>query len=85
ATDCAGCRAIVEDGKTGFLLPTGSTQEIVKCIAALAANRELAAEMGRNATEAVRRRGFDEADVQLSFARIYRMALETRSHGMRGV
>ncbi len=49
ATDVPGCREIVEDGVTGLLVPPRESEPLADAIAALLADPELCARMGRAA------------------------------------
>ena len=51
-SDQAG--SIVEHGRTGLIVKTGSVQDLVEALDCLASDRELCANLGRNATEAVK-------------------------------
>lgn len=46
ATDIPGCRAVVQDGVNGFLVPVGDSQALADRIAALLMDRELRQRMG---------------------------------------
>lgn len=49
STDVPGCREVVQHGKTGFLVPLKSTDELADAMQTLIADRELAAQMGMEA------------------------------------
>lgn len=51
ATDVGGTRRIVEDGKSGFVVPVGDVPAVVNALAVLARRPEDAAAMGRRAYE----------------------------------
>lgn len=46
-TDIPGCRDVVEDGKTGLLVPTKSPDQLALALAKLILNSEMRQEMGR--------------------------------------
>jgi len=53
ATDIPGCREIVLDGETGYLVPTRDTKALVKAIERLIADPDLCGHMGTNARRLV--------------------------------
>lgn len=56
ATRCGGPEEIVEDGKTGFLVPVGDVDAMAKAMRLLLADPALASRMGAAAAELVRTR-----------------------------
>jgi len=49
ATDVGGTREIIEDGKTGFLIKTGDTEQLAHKLHRLLTDTDLREELGRNA------------------------------------
>ena len=47
ATDIRGCRQVVEDGRTGYLVPVRSPEQLAVAIRALTTDESLRSEMGR--------------------------------------
>jgi len=62
ATDIRGCRQVVEDGETGFLVPPCSPQQLAAAVARLAGDPQLRHRMGTAAT-AKAHREFDQGTV----------------------
>jgi glycosyltransferase involved in cell wall biosynthesis len=54
ATRMPGCTDVIEDGRTGLLVPPGAPQELAQAIIALLDDRIAADAMGRRAAERVR-------------------------------
>ncbi len=52
-TDVAGLPELIQDGKTGFIVPSAQPEALRKRIAYLLANPRIAADMGRRAREVV--------------------------------
>jgi glycosyltransferase involved in cell wall biosynthesis len=65
-TDIRGLREVVDDGKTGKLIPTGSADQIAKAIIYMINNRKEAIEMGKKG----RRKVEKEFDERIIFDRI---------------
>ena len=68
ATDIAGCRGVVEDGESGFLVPVKDSDKLAASINALCRDAELRKKMGQRGrqiilngftSEIVTRRTFD--------------------------
>jgi len=55
ASDCAGNRALVKDGETGLLFDPRDPAAMADCLARALGDRDLAADLGRRAREAVAR------------------------------
>ncbi len=51
ATDIPGCRALVKEGKTGFLIPPGDGDRLTDSLGRLIENRQLRDELSENARE----------------------------------
>jgi len=51
--DTPGCREVVEDGKTGFIVPVKSSEALAKAINELLSNKDLRIEMGKREREFV--------------------------------
>lgn len=49
ATDVPGCREVVKDGETGFLVPADNATALAQAIERLAISKELRARMGASA------------------------------------
>ena len=49
ATDIRGCREVVDDGETGFLVPVRDAKALEQAIERLIENKELRSEMGKKA------------------------------------
>jgi glycosyltransferase involved in cell wall biosynthesis len=62
ATDIRGCRQVVEDGASGFLVPVRNSGSLGSAIKRLIAEEDLRARMGRAGSEKARRE-FDEQTV----------------------
>jgi glycosyltransferase involved in cell wall biosynthesis len=83
AAEIGGLGELVEDGVTGFLVPPAEPEPLAAAIAALAADRELAARMG----EAGRRRALDRFLQERCTDRtelLYRALLASRGRGNGG-
>lgn len=72
ASDVAGCREVVVDGKTGRLVPPSDPQALLDALHALIATPALRAEMGRQARKRVEEGGFDEETIARAFLALYR-------------
>ncbi|TAN23130.1 MAG: glycosyltransferase family 1 protein [Acidobacteria bacterium] len=73
ATDVPGCREIVQEGLTGFLIPPGDALELADRVARLAADAGLRARMGANGRRLVAAE-FDESRVVQATLRVYEQA-----------
>jgi glycosyltransferase involved in cell wall biosynthesis len=62
ASDIRGCREVVLDGDTGFLVPPGNVQQMVGAIERLHDDRNLAARMGERARDHIVK-NFNNKDV----------------------
>ncbi|MGH7792797.1 MAG: glycosyltransferase family 4 protein, partial [Thermodesulfobacteriota bacterium] len=65
-----GLREIVQDAKTGFLIPPGNVDTLAEALLKLLSNRELAEEMGR-AGHKLAKEHFSEAAYVDRFIRFY--------------
>lgn len=74
ATDVDGNSELVNDGKTGFLVPAGDPAALARAICAVAAGRQDAKSMGQRARETVRS-GFNFEKMIASYEELYRKAL----------
>ena len=77
ATDIRGCRQVVDDGRTGLLVPVRDSQALADALEGLIWNREHRTKLG----EAARRRAktdFDQARVIARTASVYRSLLDAR-------
>jgi len=75
ATDIRGCREVIDDRETGFLVPVRDAKALEQAIEKLIENKELCSEMGKKArkkAEAV----FDEQNVINIIKEEYRKLLE---------
>jgi glycosyltransferase involved in cell wall biosynthesis len=72
-TDIQGCREVVEHGRNGMLVPTGSPSALADAIVTLLTHRDLASRMGRAGREKALE-SFDEervfSAVKLAYARL---------------
>ncbi|MDR1708117.1 MAG: TIGR03088 family PEP-CTERM/XrtA system glycosyltransferase [Candidatus Accumulibacter sp.] len=78
ATDVGGNAELVANGKTGRLVPPGDAPALAAEIAALAARREEARQLGRAGREAAER-GFSLAAMVDRYRELYDRALERRA------
>ncbi len=67
AYDCGGATDIIENGKTGLLVPQGNTHELAKSILTLVENHSLRVQMGNQARLRVREK-FSENSVSSQIA-----------------
>jgi glycosyltransferase involved in cell wall biosynthesis len=71
ATSVGGVSSLIDDGRTGFLVRSGSAEEIAERIVAMYRNRELLRSVGRNArAEALKRH--DREKIASSLLEVYR-------------
>jgi glycosyltransferase involved in cell wall biosynthesis len=54
ATDVGGTREIIEDGKSGFLIPPGDSQALTEKVCQLIKNKQLREDFGRNIRQFVK-------------------------------
>lgn len=73
-TDVPGCRRLVRDGVEGRVVPPDDAQALANALAALAADPDRVAAMGRAARDRVLD-GFTEADVMATVTALYRACL----------
>lgn len=73
-TDVPGCRRLVRDGVEGRVVPPDDAQALADALAALAADPDRVAAMGRAARDRVLA-GFTEADVMATVTALYRACL----------
>ena|SRR5579871_6038662 len=78
ASNAGGLAEIVQDGKTGFLVPPLDVDALRDRISRILVDKELAVEMGRASRE-VAMRSFHEARWVDSFIQVYRRVAEPRS------
>jgi glycosyltransferase involved in cell wall biosynthesis len=71
ATDVSGCREVVQEGTTGFLVPPGDPDRLADALERLAQNTELRRRMGAAARELVERELSQETVVEQTMA-LYR-------------
>lgn len=76
ATDVPGCRSLVVDGETGVLVPPQDAEALAKAIAALAADPERCATMGRAARAKVETE-FAATAIEARMVALYRDAAQT--------
>jgi glycosyltransferase involved in cell wall biosynthesis len=77
ATDIRGCREVVEDGETGFLVPPRDPAALADAVVRMLDDREAAARMGEAArARAVER--FDEETVVRRTLEVYRRLLAAK-------
>ena len=62
ATDVRGCREMIDDGRTGVLVPVGDAGALARAVASLVADRGLRQSMGEAAAQKAHR-DFDERKV----------------------
>jgi glycosyltransferase involved in cell wall biosynthesis len=62
ATDVRGCRQVVDDGRTGLLIPVRDAEAIAAAVRRLTADASLRTEMGAAGVEMARRE-FDQQRV----------------------
>lgn len=77
ATDIRGCRQVVEDGATGFLVPQRDAPALTDAVARLAGDPGLRATMGRRAVDKARRE-FDQRRVIATTLAVYEDLLERK-------
>lgn len=77
ASNTSGCREIVEDGKTGILIPSGDTQALTSAIVRLAMNSAMRVALGREARMKVERQ-FEEKDIIAQTLKVYQEVLDER-------
>ncbi|MDX2477663.1 MAG: glycosyltransferase family 4 protein [Gammaproteobacteria bacterium] len=53
ATDIAGCRGLVEDGESGFLVPVKNIEQLTSSIIALCEDKKLRKKMGKRGREII--------------------------------
>ena len=75
ATDVGGMGEVIEDGRTGLLIPPGDPHALADAITRLADDPELRLQLGRQAAEAVRQR-FDRAEMVAAVERLYEGMLD---------
>lgn len=63
-TDAPGCREVVEDKKTGFLIKSKDKEDLIEKIKLLIENRELRREFGKNFREKIERDFSEEMVVE---------------------
>lgn len=76
-TDVRGCRQVVDDGKTGTLVPIGDARALADAIAALAGDDALRSAMGRAGRDKAERE-FDERTVIDITLEVYERLLGAR-------
>lgn len=76
ATDIAGCRGVVEEGKNGFLVPVRDTVILAECIGRLCGDARLRKALGRNGRQIVLE-GFSSERVIRGTLGVYEGLLET--------
>lgn len=77
ATDVGGCKEVIENNKTGILIPARNPDQLAKAILYMFEHPNQAAEMARNAREKVKRE-FDERLVLERIAKEYKDLLEKK-------
>jgi glycosyltransferase involved in cell wall biosynthesis len=77
ATDIGHFREMIEDGKTGFIVPSRDARALAEAIARLLINAELRQKMGENAYRAVREK-FSWDKIAQKFINVYKEAIEVR-------
>jgi glycosyltransferase involved in cell wall biosynthesis len=77
ATDIRGCRQVVEDGATGFLVPQRDAPALTDSLARLAGDPGLRATMGQRAVDKARRE-FDQRRVIATTLAVYEDLLERK-------
>lgn len=75
ATRVGGCAEIIEDGRTGYLVPPGTVSDLVARTEILLKDRSKAKEIGRQAAETARKKFSIEAMVAAA-SRLYRRVLD---------
>ena len=75
AADAGGTSSIVEDGRTGILVPPGDAEATAEAIAALAADRTKAAETAEAAASAAASR-HDRKKIVSSLLSVYQRILQ---------
>jgi sugar transferase (PEP-CTERM/EpsH1 system associated) len=83
ATDVGGNGELVEEGKTGELVPVGDVPAMAAKIVALARQRDLAGRMGRAGREAVEAK-FSLANMVARYRALYDAWINLSGHGERG-
>jgi glycosyltransferase involved in cell wall biosynthesis len=78
ATRIRGCRQVVDDGRTGRLVPVGDVDALAGAIAALATDAELRRSLGEAAREKARRE-FDQQRVIDTTLAVYESLLARRA------
>jgi len=78
ASRTGGIVDVVEDGRSGRLVPPGDGEALAQALAALAGDSEARAAMGREARQAAERR-FDERDVLERYRALFRELSSRRS------
>jgi glycosyltransferase involved in cell wall biosynthesis len=79
STDCGGPRAIVEEGKNGFLVPVGDSAVLAERVVRLLRDNLLRETMGRCAQSRAQTT-FSLEVCGRRFAAVYRKAMEARVH-----
>ena len=71
AFDVPGVREVVEEGRTGYLVPDINIEEMGSRVLELLENKELRLELGKNAAE-LAKNAFDIKAVQKAYLNVYR-------------
>lgn len=82
ATDIPGCRAVVEPGQTGLIVPVAAPQPLADAMRSLAEDATLRASLGRNGADKAITDFNGEVQVK-RIDRVYREGLERRRRGRR--
>lgn len=77
ATDVGHFPEMIEDGKTGFIVPPRDARALAEAITKLLTNDELRQEMGQNAYRAVREK-FSWDEIALKAINVYKEAIQVR-------
>jgi glycosyltransferase involved in cell wall biosynthesis len=68
ATDVPGCRAVVNDGENGFLVPSHDSEKLAEALTRLIKDKELRTKMGKEGRTIVSQRFSDEQVVEQTVA-----------------
>ena len=76
ATDIRGNRDLIVDGENGFLVPVGDVDRLAQAVLKLAADKELAARMGKKGREMVKSYALEQVLAEME--QVYARALKGR-------
>jgi glycosyltransferase involved in cell wall biosynthesis len=83
ASDVAGCREVVRDGREGYLVPFGDINATARALVKLAGDGELRWRLGAAANARFHAR-FTAAAVKAAFANLYRSLIAAYEEGLPG-